>query len=170
MRRSARSAAYCLRLFARYLVDRLRFPRGTRLANGNGLVAAVATAAFDKGIPLWLSSPAIRLLVEDGAVVGAVVNRKGVDVEVRTRRGVILACGGFPWSEELKRVHYPHVRAGKKHVSAAPVRGDGIGLAQSVGASMTTLITRRRGLSFAGAQADGTTVPFPHFIDRAKRA
>ena len=172
MRRSARSAAYCLRLFTRYLVDRLRFPRGTRLANGNGLVAAVATAAFARGIPLWLSSPAIRLLVEDGAVVGAVVNRKGVDMEVRTRRGVILACGGFPWNEELKSAHYPHVRAGKKHVSAAPRSntGDGIRLAQSVGARFDDNADHAAAWSPVSLvpQADGTAVPFPHFIDRAK--
>jgi succinate dehydrogenase/fumarate reductase flavoprotein subunit len=45
MRRSLRSALYCARIVTRYALDRTRYPRGARLANGNGLMAALALAA-----------------------------------------------------------------------------------------------------------------------------
>jgi succinate dehydrogenase/fumarate reductase flavoprotein subunit len=172
IRRSARSALHCSRIFARYLIDRLRHPRGTRLVNGNGLIAALATAAFERGIALWLSSPLKRLLVENGKIIGAIVQQNGRDVEIRTRKAVVLACGGFPWNDELKSRHYPHVAAGKNHVSAAPRGnvGDGIRIASEVGARFDC--SASNGAAWAPLslvpQEGGPPVPFPHFIDRAK--
>ena len=50
------------------------------------------------------SSPARRragreLIVEDGAVVGVVVDTPDGPVEVRADKGVVLASGGFEWNE-----------------------------------------------------------------------
>jgi len=42
--------------------DRLSHSRGTRLVNGNALVARLAVNAFQRGIPLWLSSPIVELV------------------------------------------------------------------------------------------------------------
>ena len=172
IRRSARSALYCARIFARYLVDRTRHARGTRLTNGNALIASLAASAFEKGIPLWLSSPLKQLITDGGAVVGAVVQKGGEEIEVRARKAVILACGGFPWNEELKAQHYAHVRAGKMHVSGAPRSntGDGIRLAREVGGRFD--VSAANGAAWAPVsllpQAEGPPVPFPHFIDRGK--
>ena len=41
---------------------------------------------------------------------------------VHARRGVVLACGGFPGNDELKRRVYGHVAAGKSHALAAAAR------------------------------------------------
>jgi hypothetical protein len=49
-------------LVARYGRDRLTHSRGTRLVNGNGLIARMARHAFDRGMPLWLSSPVVDLI------------------------------------------------------------------------------------------------------------
>jgi succinate dehydrogenase/fumarate reductase flavoprotein subunit len=172
LRRSARSAVYCARILARYLVDRIRYPRGTRLTNGNSLMASLADAVFSKGIPLWLSSPLLRLSIDRGVVHGAVVGSRGEEIEIKARKGVILACGGFPWDEGLKRQYYPHVRQGKNHVSAAPRgnTGDGIRLAREVGGQFDD--NASNGAAWAPVsllpQENGQLVPFPHFIDRAK--
>ena len=60
MRRSLRSLAHCTRLLLRYARDRVKYPRGTRLAMGNALIARMATTALRKGMNL-------RLNVEVGA-------------------------------------------------------------------------------------------------------
>jgi succinate dehydrogenase/fumarate reductase flavoprotein subunit len=172
IRSSPRSALYCARIFTRYLVDRLRYPRGTRLANGNGLIAALATAAFEKGIDLWLSSPLTRLTVENGAITGAIVRKSGEDIEIRAGKAVVLACGGFPWNDELRARYFPDVAAGKKHVSAAPRgnAGDGIRLAMEAGAIFDDSASNAAAWTPISLvpQKSGPPVPFPHFIDRAK--
>ena len=93
MTRSWKSAAYVSRLFVRHAIDRLKYPRGTRIANGNALIARLAMTLFESGQSLWLSSPVIELVQDAGSVTGALVQRKGHAIEVRTRRGVVLASG-----------------------------------------------------------------------------
>ena len=94
MTRSFKSAAYVGRLFLRHLVDRLSYPRGTRIANGNALVARLALTLFESGQPLWLCAPVTELVRDNGSVTGALVSRAGRVVEVRARRGVVLVSGG----------------------------------------------------------------------------
>jgi succinate dehydrogenase/fumarate reductase flavoprotein subunit len=113
-----------------------------------------------------------RLLVEAGRVVGAVVGSPQGDVEVRARRGVVLAAGGFPQDKERRRTLFPHDRDGTGHFSPAPAAntGDGLRLGEAAGAALE--------LSYPNAAAwvpvsrvprkDGSWGVFPHFIDRAK--
>lgn len=172
MRRSARSALYCARIFARYLLDRTRYARGTRLTNGNALVASLAASAFERGIPLWLSAPLKRLVTEQDVVIGAVVEKDRDEIVVQTRKAVVLACGGFPWSEGLKARHYHHLRAANGHVSAAPRgnTGDGILLAREVGGLFDDSAANPAAWAPVSLlpQSEGPPTPFPHFIDRAK--
>lgn len=170
--RSLRSAIYVAGLFARYARDRLSYSRGTAIANGNALVARLVKSMMDRGIPLWLSSPLTRLSVVDGRVVGAVVRRESRDVEVSARRGVVLACGGFPRNQEMLRDYFPHVAAGKIHVPLTPSgnNGDGIRAAQKIGAAFIGEAEQPAAWTPVSLvpQKDGSTVPFPHFIDRCK--
>jgi succinate dehydrogenase/fumarate reductase flavoprotein subunit len=171
-RTSLKSTLYVTKMMLRYGMDRLSHARGTRLTNGNALVAGLATRLFERDLPLWLNSPLRELVVEDGKVVGGIVERDGERVMVRARKGVVLACGGFPWSKELLSKHYPHVAAGKTHVSAAPVsnQGDGVNLGLGIGGKFDS------NADHAAAWApvsllkldDGTTIPYPHFLDRGK--
>jgi len=170
--RSPRSALHVARMLARYGADRLRWPRGTRLTNGNSLVAQLAKSLFDRGVPFWLRSPLVKLVRTDGRVTGAIVRRDGTEVEVSARRGVVLACGGFPCDEDMRVEHYRHVAAGKNHVPLAPSgnTGDGIRAARGVGAAFTAEYSQPAAWTPVSLvpQRDGTTVPYPHFIDRCK--
>jgi 3-oxosteroid 1-dehydrogenase len=56
-----------------------------------------------QGTAVWLNSPLIDLLVEDGRVVGALVDNDGEEVCVRSRRGVMLATGGFARNTEWRQ-------------------------------------------------------------------
>ena len=147
-------------------------PRGTRIANGNALIARMAKSAFEKGIELWLESPLVRLTQSGERVSGAIVNREGKEVEVVARRAVVLACGGFPGSAEMRSRHYRHVAAGKNHSPLAPAgnTGDGVRVAREVGGVLHVEQDQPAAWTPVSLvpQADGSRLPYPHFIDRCK--
>lgn len=75
-----------------YLADRLAgWPRGTRLANGNVIVAQLAEAIRQRGGDILTEWPVERLLREEGRVVG-IAGQRG---QIRAKQGVIMASGGF---------------------------------------------------------------------------
>jgi succinate dehydrogenase/fumarate reductase flavoprotein subunit len=170
--RSLTSAAYVAKRLSRHLGDVLRHGRGMTLTNGNALAGRLAKSALDLKIPLWLSSPVRELTLENGAVRGAIVSREGRDIRIRARRGVVLACGGFPHDVARRKAMFPHAPTGTEHFSPGPVgnTGDGLRLAEAAGgrvedrlpnaaAWVPVSLTRRK---------DGSRGVMPHFIDRAK--
>src|SRR4029079_16039738 len=118
---------------------------------------------------VWFSATAIRLLTDDGRIVGAVVAYQGRELRIRVPRGVVLAGGGLAASPQWRAQYLPSptpqfTRAGEG------ATGDTLALAQAVGAALgesggdnafwfPSSIGRRR---------DGSTVVFPHIWDRAK--
>ncbi len=172
MTRSVKSALHVAGMVARYARDRLRHDRGTRLVNGNALIARLAWHARERGIGLWLSSPVVELTGDNGRVTGAVVEKDGRRVTVKTRRGVVLASGGFPRDKDRTGHVYKHLAAGKNHVTLPPPgnTGDGLRLAQSVGGRFHDDVNQPAAWTPASTvpQADGTTTPYPHFLDRGK--
>jgi len=170
--KSLTSAIYVAKRLSRHFIDVMRYGRGMTLTNGNALAGRLAKSAFDLKIPLWLSSPVRELIVENGAVRGAMVEREGRLVRVNAKRGVILACGGFPHDVIRRKAMFPHAPTGAEHYSPGPTgnTGDGLRLAEAVGgrvedtlpnaaAWVPVSVTKRK---------DGTRGVMPHFIDRAK--
>jgi succinate dehydrogenase/fumarate reductase flavoprotein subunit len=172
MTSSWRSAAHVAGLVARYGRDRLSYPRGTRLVNGNGLIARMARHALDRGMPLWLSSPIVELTREDGRVTGAVVERQGRKTTITARCGVVLATGGFPSNDEMTKRLYDHRAAGKNHTHLPPASntGDGARIAAAAGGYLSEDVHHPAAWTPVSLvpQPDGTEIPFPHFIDRGK--
>jgi succinate dehydrogenase/fumarate reductase flavoprotein subunit len=169
---SWRSFRYSVRRVVRHWLDLLRFGRGMRLLNGNALVARLLRSADELGVRILTAAPATQLLADTGRVVGATVRVADKPTEIRARRGVVLAAGGFPHDVARKALMFPHAPTGVEHWSAAPEgnTGDGIRLGEAAGGEM------RRDLSDAGAwapvslvpHADGSTGRFPHLVERAK--
>lgn len=158
--KSWRSAAFVARRLAGHGAARLFHGRGVRLTNGNALAGRLLKSALDTGVRLSACSPLSELVVEGGAVRGAIVGGR----RVVARRGVVLACGGFPRDGERLRRLFPH----REHFSPAPPgnTGDGLRLAERAGALID------ESLPNAAAWVPVSRVPgaglFPHFIDRAK--
>ncbi len=76
-----------------------------------GIGSAWATAFLEAvvlklGVPLWLDSPIEELIMDDGRVIGAVINREGKKVRVGARRGVMLAAGGFESNVEWRKKYH----------------------------------------------------------------
>lgn len=170
--RSVTSAWYVARRLSRHALDVMRYGRGMTLTNGNALAGRLAKSVFDLNIPLWLSSPVRELMMEDGAVRGAIVERDGKRVRVTARRGVVLACGGFPHDIDRRKAMFPHAPTGREHFSPGPAgnTGDGLRLAEAAGGCVEDSLPNAAAWVPVSVttRKDGSKGVMPHFIDRAK--
>jgi 3-oxosteroid 1-dehydrogenase len=73
-------------------------------ANGTALVAQLMRACRKEGVEVHTDAPAQELVVDGGRVVGVVATKDGRPFAVRARRAVLLATGGFEFSDELKKL------------------------------------------------------------------
>lgn len=167
--RSPKSFAHVARRFARHLADLALHRRGMQLRNGLALVGRLLRSAADLGVDLRASSPAVRLIREDGAVRGAVLRTPEGEVEVRARRGVVLAAGGFPNDPLRRRATFP---ADEQHrtLAVSSATGDGLRLGESVGGVVDDALAAPGAWCPVSVvpNRDGTTGLFPHIIERNK--
>jgi succinate dehydrogenase/fumarate reductase flavoprotein subunit len=176
--RAPASFAYVARCLARHAADLLRFGRGTRLVNGNALVAALLRSALDRGVTCLPGSPAVQLLTAaDSAgggsrVSGAVLSTSQGPLTVHARRGVVLACGGFPHDPQRKAMLLPHAPTGREHWSAANRgnTGDGLRMAEAASAVVSDDMFQAAALAPVSLvpRDDGSVAHFPHLIERGK--
>ncbi len=167
--RSPRAFAHVARRLARHLADLARHGRAMQLRNGQALVGRLLRSAADLGVDLRTSAPAMRLLREGERVCGAVLGGRDGEIEVRARRAVVLAAGGYPHDAERRRASFP---ADAEHLTLAvpSASGDGLRLGESAGGAVDGT------LAAPGAWCpvslvpypDGSTGRFPHIIERGK--
>ncbi|KAF7795356.1 hypothetical protein EIP86_006513 [Pleurotus ostreatoroseus] len=115
-----------------YLVDgRQKFWGGMALSvqdGGKGLIAAHRRELNHAGVETWFDTTAVQLLRENDAISGIVVQKKETPLQIKAR-AVILACGGYEASAQLRRKHLgPQWEKAKA--------SDGIHLATSIGAAL----------------------------------
>lgn len=169
--RSVANFAYSAKLVLRYAADRLKYPRGTRLTMGNALVGRLFHSLRQKNVPMLFDAPIEELLHEGGKVVGALIRRGSATVRVRSRKGVVLATGGFGQNRALRATLMPEAAAAQaRSMAHAGNTGDGLSLARGLGAALTG---KRTGGLWTPAsltrRADGSQGMYPHFLlDRAK--
>ncbi|MEZ4287117.1 MAG: FAD-dependent oxidoreductase [Polyangiales bacterium] len=87
--------AWQLFLYGLRFLKRKKWGRDTKLCAGNSLVGRLILSAKERGIEMWRNSPLTSLVIENGEVIGAVVQHDGHAVTVRAKNGVLLAAGGF---------------------------------------------------------------------------
>jgi succinate dehydrogenase/fumarate reductase flavoprotein subunit len=170
--KSLESFLYVTKRLSRHFLDVMVHGRGMTLTNGNALAGRLAKAAMDLNIPVWLSAPVKALVTDRDGVAGALVEREGETMFVGARRGIVLACGGFPHDIERRKQLYPHAPTGKEHYSPSPETntGDGLRLAEAVGGRVDATIPHAAAWVPASitTRSDGSKGVMPHFIDRAK--
>ncbi len=171
--RIGRSWDSCLlgaRLVTRYVFDRMRYKRGTRLVLGNALIARLFKNLLDRRVAVWFKGRTRRLISEAGRACGLAVLRDGSEVRVGARRGIVLAGGGFPASPALCERYLPKPVA--QYTSAFEgCAGETLLLAQGVGASLGPLGEDNAFWfpSSIASRKDGSTAVYPHIVlDRGK--
>jgi succinate dehydrogenase/fumarate reductase flavoprotein subunit len=170
--KSLTSFLYVAKRLVNHIKELALYQRAINVTSGNALAARLAKSTLDLGIPILTSTPAKRVLTENGQVVGMLVGGEGGDREIRARRGVVLACGGFPQDVQRIAKAYPHLQSGGEHLSPTPETntGDGVRMAETAGADVD--------LRFKDAAAwmpvskvpfgNGEFGVFPHLLDRYK--
>lgn len=118
---------------------------------GKGLIASHQRALQKAGVNIWFDTPALSLVLKDGAVTGIVVRKDSRELKLITPV-VVLAAGGFEANTDMRAKHLgagwenARVRSGKsihtlsliqdyEQVRGTPYNtGDGFELAKAIGA------------------------------------
>lgn len=158
-------------LVLRYLLDRLRFARGSRLVMGNALAAQLFSSLRKNGVPILFGAALEDLVVEDGRIAGAVVTTETGPVRVGAEKGVVLATGGFAHNRKYREMFMP--KPVPAHSMAfAENTGDGLEIGERIGARLEAERNDWGGLwspVSVTKREDGSAGLYPHILlDRAK--
>ncbi len=161
---------YAAKLFARYLADRLKYPRGTRIMMGNALIGRLFYALRQRGVPILFEAAIADVIGDRSGVAGARLSVGGKDIVVKTRKGVVLATGGYAHNKKFRDAFMPQPVPAYS-MSYEGNRGDGLAIGERLGAALApeqctsglwtpvSIVPR----------ADGSKGLFPHLVlDRAK--
>lgn len=72
------------------------------LTLGQALIARLRLSLKEANVPVWLNTGLKELVFEDGVVVGIVAEREGKPIQIRARKGVVLAAGGFAHNQDMR--------------------------------------------------------------------
>lgn len=113
-------------------VCRLHAPPSRR---GADLIRDLERAAEARGIPIAFGNPAVALIVDDGAVCGAVTKAEGGDTARIGAAATVLACSGFGNSRALLDRFCPDMAA-IPHFGATGSEGDAVVWGEALGARL----------------------------------
>lgn len=116
------------------------WPRSHGLSNGN-IITILTDAATAEGVEILTDTRGNELIVEDGRVAGVkATTSAGANVTLHANSGVVLATGGFsanaPMVAEYNN-YWPGLSDTMPSTNAPTITGDGIIMAQEVGADLT---------------------------------
>ena len=169
--RSLANFSYAAKLMARYVGDRLRYPRGTRLMMGNALVARLFYSLRKRGVEILFNAPIAAVDEQNGRVAGATIKTADGEIYVKAAKGVVLATGGYGHNRRYREAFMP--RPVPVHSMASEFNvGDGIAIGEQLGARIAPDEHRRSGLwtpASVTTRPDGSKGLYPHLLlDRAK--
>jgi succinate dehydrogenase/fumarate reductase flavoprotein subunit len=170
--KSPKSAWYVAKRLANHLKELALYRRGVQVTSGNALAARLAKSTLDLGIPIHTGTGAKELLTVNGCVTGAIVQGPGGRSEIRARKAVVLASGGFSHDVARLRKAFPHVARGGEHFSPVPSgnTGDGARLAESAGGRVEIRYSSPAAWMPTSKvpMGNGQFGAFPHLLDRYK--
>ena len=171
MTKSWASFKHALKIVLRHAMDRVSWPRGTRLVMGNAHVARLLySLSKHERITLAMHATVEHMVRGPHGVERVDIVCQGKRRSIRVNKGVVLASGGFNRHPEWRTKLLPGIPA-EWSPGAPGHTGQSHDLAKHLGA-----VYGQGGLSHAfwapvslRQRADGSTAVFPHFVmDRAK--
>jgi succinate dehydrogenase/fumarate reductase flavoprotein subunit len=163
--------AHAARLMTRYLTDRLRYPRGTRLTMGNALTARLFYSLRQRGMEIVFNAPIASVDYNNGRAAGATISTADGNFHVKARKGVVLATGGYGHNAHYRQAFMAQPTPAHSMASEFN-QGDGIAIGEKLGARIAPVEHRRSGLwtpASVTPRVDGSKGLYPHLLlDRAK--
>ena len=165
------SFRYAVKILLRHGLDRLRYPRGTRLVMGNALIGRLVFSLSKHPKVQLLLNTSVAAIGSNAQGVNSVTLRQGGQLKpIVVKGGVVLASGGFNRHAQKRSAMLPGTQP--DWCPGAPGHtGTAQDLALALGAQWGT-----DGASHAfwapvslRKRPDGNQAVFPHFVmDRAK--
>jgi succinate dehydrogenase/fumarate reductase flavoprotein subunit len=168
--RSPANFIYAAKLFARYLLDRLRYPRGTRIMMGNALVARLYQSLRKRNVKFLFDAAIVDLIGDKDGITGARLRVAGKVVTIKARKGVMLATGGYAHNKALRERFMPQPVPAHS-MSHVGNTGDGVDIGSRLGAAIApeTCASGLWAPVSITTRGDGSKGLFPHLmLDRAK--
>ncbi|SLN54924.1 3-oxosteroid 1-dehydrogenase [Aquimixticola soesokkakensis] len=166
MTRSLPAFAHVTGRVLRHFRDLMLYGRGMDLRNGAALIGRLLKSATEAGVDLRVGQSVATLTGETGHICGVTL-RDGR--RLLARRGVVLACGGFP-HDPVRRAKTFERNSENLTLAVPSATGDGLRLGEAAGATLD--------LDMASPTAycpvshvtwpNGASGVFPHIIDRGK--
>lgn len=169
--RSVGNFLYSAGLFLRYLGDRLKYSRGTRLVMGNALVARLYHSLRQQQVPILFETTVSDVVPEQGRIKSVVLQTPQGPRTVRSTRGLVIATGGYGHNAAMRAQFMPQPTP-PMSVACSSNTGEGLELGLRLGGTVPqrsggpgafwtpVSVTRRR---------DGSRGVYPHLsLDRAK--
>jgi len=106
---------------------------------GVSLTAQFLKALLAEGGTVRISTPAVRLIIEDDRIIGVIARQNGLEVRVAARRGVIIASGGYESNPALIREYEGIGEENWQSMFSADLAGDGLMMGAEIGAKIYVL-------------------------------
>lgn len=168
--RSFRALVHSMKILTRHAIDRLSYPRGTRLMMGNALIARFLVSLRERNVPILLNTSVKEIHSDSDGPSAVTLMQDGMEQRVSFRGGLVAATGGFNRNPDLR-----------KRILRKPVAEFCPGAPGHTGSLHEQLFSigahygdDDRDSAFwspvsVRARADGSNAVFPHFIfDRGR--
>ncbi|GAA1042581.1 3-oxosteroid 1-dehydrogenase [Virgisporangium ochraceum] len=132
--RHPKGLATATEMVSRYLALTLQGRKPITM--GQALAGGLRAGLLAAGVPVWLNTPLVDLVVEGGRVTGVKAVQNGQELLIRARRGVIVGSGGFEHNEAMRKQYQQAPIGSGWTVGAAANTGDGIEAGQRAGAEL----------------------------------
>jgi 3-oxosteroid 1-dehydrogenase len=121
-------------LFHKYDLPKLQKSRGEALMHA---LVEVGIKNRAQGIRILYRTPAKRLVMDKGEVVGVVAMQEGKEIACKAKKAVILSCGGYEYNKAQRKAFLegPGLK-GWCFYGTPDNTGDGIEMAIQIGAGM----------------------------------
>lgn len=105
---------------------------------GRALVGSLVKGLLDREVEIRLNTAGVKLFQDDeGKVIGVQAESDGEKINISTRKGVVIATGGFEWNKELVKAFLPGEPT--HHLSPPYNEGDGLIMAMEAGAELANM-------------------------------
>ena len=115
------------------------WPRSHGLATGN-VIPTLEQAARENGVEILLNTAGKELTMEDGKVSGVIAKNGEATVTLHANKSVVIATGGFAANAPMVcqyNNYWPGLSDTMASTNSANLTGDGIVMAQAIGADVT---------------------------------